>query len=101
MEGALRRYALARGVLTFKFSSPGTSGVPDRIFIYNGVTVYLEVKRPGEAPRPLQLQVGRAIQNAGATWNWVDNVEDGKAFIDRLVQGDFGGGCGCVPRGLL
>ena len=43
------------GGLCLKLASPGTIGVPDRIIIYpNGVVGFAELKRPGEAPRPIQ-----------------------------------------------
>lgn len=89
------RHAQRKGVLTFKFSSPSHRGVPDRIFIKNGFILFLEVKRPGGVPTRLQEYTMRAIRQAGARVNWVDNVQDGKDLIDGL---DAVGGCGCLQQ---
>ena len=45
------------GGMTLKFVSPGNSGVPDRlVLIAIGKIAFVEVKAPGEKPRPLQEQ---------------------------------------------
>lgn len=98
VEGALVRYAAKKGVLTFKFSSPSHRGVPDRIFMCNGNVLFLEIKRPGERPTRLQEHTLRAIKACGVAADWVDNDDDGKAFIDSLLEAK---GCGCIPAVLL
>ena len=45
------------GGMALKFVSPGNSGVPDRlVLIAIGKIAFVEVKAPGEKPRPLQEQ---------------------------------------------
>ena len=45
----------AQGGVCWKFTSPGTAGVPDRIVLMPaGRISFVEVKAPGEKPRPLQ-----------------------------------------------
>jgi len=45
----------AVGGITPKFISPGFDGIPDRIALLPGGRIaFVEVKRPGEKPRPLQ-----------------------------------------------
>lgn len=97
VEGSLVRYAAKKGVLTFKFSSPSHRGVPDRIFMCNGNVLFLEIKRPGERPTKLQEHTMRAIKNCGVAVDWVDNEDDGKAFIDSLLEAK---NCGCIPAVL-
>ena len=44
-----------RGGLAVKFVSPGLDGVPDRLVLLPmGRIAFVEVKRHGEKPRPLQ-----------------------------------------------
>lgn len=97
VEGTLVRYAAKKGVLTFKFSSPSHRGVPDRIFMCNGNVLFLEIKRPGERPTKLQEHTLRAIRQSGVAADWVDNEDDGKAFVDSLLVAK---GCGCAPIDL-
>ena len=46
-----------QGWLCEKFTSPGKRGVPDRIVTVGpkGFVCFVELKKPGEKPRPLQL----------------------------------------------
>jgi Holliday junction resolvase len=68
-ESDIERYLVQRvnamGGLCWKFTSPGTAGVPDRIVVMNGHTVFVEVKAPGEIPRPLQVKRFRQIDDKG------------------------------------
>ncbi|GAX46790.1 hypothetical protein RsY01_370 [Lactococcus reticulitermitis] len=54
VEKRLINKVKALGGITFKFTSPSTKGVPDRIIIYGGQTVFVELKRPGKEPNALQ-----------------------------------------------
>lgn len=49
------------GGLSRKYTSPGRRGVPDRIAILNGHVYFVELKRPGQKPRPDQLAEHRAL----------------------------------------
>lgn len=49
-----------------KFVSPGFDGMPDRIVLLpNGKLAFVEVKTPGEKPRPLQLARHKMISHLG------------------------------------
>ena len=88
IEKKLRDYAKSRGVLTRKFTSPGTFGVPDRLFIFpNGFTVYVELKRLGELPTPNQWRQVKEFQEAGAHVYVVDSLERGKELVDMYSDG--------------
>lgn len=86
VEAALVRHARAQGIWTRKFSSPAHAGVPDRIFMYNGKVLFMEVKRPGEKPTKLQLYELEQIKAAGGLGVWVDNVAEGKSWLDNYVM---------------
>ena len=46
IESYLSKTAKEHGFLSMKFTSPNLNGVPDRIIIGNGYTVFVEVKKP-------------------------------------------------------
>ena len=86
VEKAIRLYAESKGCLFWKFTSPGTKGVMDRLVIAPGNrSALLEVKRPGKKPYPIQLKRKREVEERGMMVDWVDNIEAGKKFIDDLL----------------
>lgn len=62
-EKLLRIRVAKAGGLCLKF---GTNGMPDRIVILRGRVSFIELKRPGGAPRPDQLYCIERLQRAGA-----------------------------------
>lgn len=81
VEGYLHTQAKKKGFLCYKFMS-GNDGVPDRVLIGNGYTVFIETKAPGEKPRPLQRAVIRQMRAVGANVFVIDSREE----IDRLLD---------------
>ena len=70
-----------RGVC-WKFTSPGTAGVPDRIVLMPGGRIaFVEVKAPGEKPRPLQLSRHRLLRRLGFQVYVLDALE----YIDKII----------------
>lgn len=66
IEQSLRRAVLKRGGLCLKFISPGWSGAPDRLVLLpEGRLGFVEVKAPGEKPRPLQAARMRILRRLG------------------------------------
>jgi len=54
------------GGITPKFTSPGFDGMPDRIVLLPvGNIGFVEVKAPGEKPRPLQLARHELLRRLG------------------------------------
>ena len=54
------------GGIAPKFTSPGFDGMPDRIVLLPGGHMsFVEVKAPGEKPRPLQLARHRLLRGLG------------------------------------
>ena len=72
--------------LCVKFVSPGLAGVPDRIIMANDVVVFVEVKRPGEHLRPLQVAVHERMRRAGQTVLTVDSMTAVDLLVEWLVQ---------------
>jgi hypothetical protein len=86
IEKAIGTYAKSKGCLYYKFTSPAMRAVPDRIIVTpTGVVGFLEVKREGAKPTPLQMAEINKLAWHGANVAWVDSAANGKAFIDRLL----------------
>ena len=88
IENQVERHLHSRigliGGLCLKFTSPGTAGVPDRIIIHEGRTMFVELKRPGENPRPLQVTVFRQMKREGAFIYVLSSKEQVDQFVDEL-----------------
>ena len=73
------------GGLALKFVSPGFDGVPDRIVLLHGGKIgFVEVKAPGEKPRPLQLARHRLLNQLGFKVYVLDSVEQIGAILDEI-----------------
>lgn len=67
--------------MCLKFTCPGTTGVPDRVVIANGQTVFIELKAPGKKPRRLQEEVIAEMRSHGADVR-VANTKD---LVDEVL----------------
>lgn len=77
----------ACGGMCIKFTSPGMSGVPDRIVILPGGKIgFAELKAPGKKPRLVQRAVLRVLYRLGCRVAAIDNKKSAEGFIRRLSQ---------------
>ena len=75
----------AAGGLALKFASPGFDGVPDRIVLLpGGKMAFVEVKAPGEKPRPLQLARHRLLRRFGFQVYVLDEELQIGGMIDEI-----------------
>lgn len=66
IEQKLVKEVRLRGGICPKFTSPGFSGMPDRLVILPGGHVgFVEVKAPGKKPRPLQEARHQMLRSLG------------------------------------
>lgn len=56
-------------------------GIPDRLCVANGRTIWIELKKPGEKPRPSQIARIKELRSYGAEVYVADNNED----VDRIL----------------
>lgn len=71
-----------------KFTSQGTDGMPDRILLMpRGRMAFVEVKAPGQKPRPLQLAIHRTLRALGFRVYVLDDPEDIPRIIDEVAHG--------------
>lgn len=81
IESYLRDKIRAMGGKCWKFVSPGTGGVPDRIVLLpNGKMFFVELKAPGKKLRPLQRKRKEELQALGFSVY----VFDSKDEVDLL-----------------
>ena len=86
VEAQIGKYVKYKKGLYLKL---GQNGLPDRIIILKGPRIaFLEIKRPGGKPTKLQHYYLRTLSALGCNAGWVDNVLDGKKFIDNMEQDD-------------
>ena len=82
IELSLVKAVKAAGGICPKFVSPGTSGMPDRLVLLpGGVMVFVELKAPGQKPRPLQKRMHERLRALGFTVYVIDSVEQVKEII--------------------
>ena len=66
LEQKLVKAVKAAGGIAPKFISPGLAGMPDRLVLLpEGKMAFVEVKRPGMKPRPLQIKRHRMLRQLG------------------------------------
>lgn len=74
-----------RGGICPKFVSPGFDGMPDRVVLLPyGKIGFVEVKKPGEEPRPLQKSRHRILRKLGFLVFVLDGVEQIGGIIDEI-----------------
>ena len=85
VESKVVDYAKSRGCMERKMNGPGYRGWPDRLFMYNGLTVWVEFKRLGEKPTNLQKVLHDRLRANGFDVHVVDNVFYGRTVIDQFI----------------
>ena len=84
IEQHLVKQAKLAGGRAYKWTSPGNSGVPDRIVMLPGGRIsFAELKVPGKKPTPLQLNQQQFIRNQGLPVFVIDSKEG----VDELIAG--------------
>lgn len=85
IEAKLVDAVKAAGGVCWKFTSPGTSGVPDRIVLLpSGRIAFVEVKASGEKLRPLQRLRIRTLRRLGFKAFVLDTPEQVGGIIDAI-----------------
>ena len=85
IEKKLVRAAKVAGGIAPKFMSPGFDGMPDRIVLLPGGHIaFVEVKAPGEKPRPLQLARHRLLRRLGFKVYVLDDERQIGGLLDEI-----------------
>lgn len=85
IEQKFRKAVAAAGGLALKFVSPGFDGMPDRLALFpDGKCGFVEVKAPGEKPRPLQAARLSMLRKMGFRAFILDGTEQIGGIIDEI-----------------
>ncbi len=77
LERKLAQAVKAMGGIAPKFTSPGFDGMPDRLVLLpSGKCAFVEVKRHGEKPRPLQVARHGMLRRLGFKVYVLDDVAE-------------------------
>jgi hypothetical protein len=84
LERKLIKAVKAAGGIAPKFTSPGTDGMPDRILLFpGGRLAFVEVKRHGQKPTPLQMARHGMLRKLG----FLVYVLDDETQINQILEG--------------
>lgn len=87
IEAFVCKYAVGKGLLVYKFTSPSRSNVPDRLFILpNGEFFLVEFKRLGGKPTPAQEREHARLSGHNVNVYVVDNKEQGVELVDQIMK---------------
>jgi len=85
IEQKLVTAAKKHGGICPKFVSPGFAGMPDRLVLLPaGRFAFVEVKAPGEKPRPLQLARHLLLERLGFKVYVLDHEEQIGGMLDEI-----------------
>ena len=89
LENFLVKEVKSRGGICWKFTSPGTSGVPDRIVMApNGKVAFVEMKAPGKKLRPIQQKRADEIIKCKGIHYCIDSYQKIYSFLTEVFGGD-------------
>ena len=88
IEKYLREQVKKMGGIAYKFTSPATRGVPDRLVVFYKEVYFVEVKREGGVVRKLQEQKQEELRALGQKVYIVWSKTDVDAFLE-LVKEDL------------
>ena len=75
------------GGLALKFVSPGLAGVPDRLVLLpDGKMAFVEMKAPGQKPRPLQRLRHEQLRELGFRVYVVDSMEGIREMTEDIKK---------------
>ena len=86
IERHTKKYAESLGWLCYKFKTPGQRGVPDRIFIRNGMIIFVEFKREGKTPTDLQKEVIGQLIEHGCRVFVIDSKDNGELLFNTIDE---------------
>jgi hypothetical protein len=71
--------------MVIKLIQTNTNGIPDLIIHRNGITTYIEVKRPGEKPTELQQYRMKELSDHGIKSITCTSVEECLSRLQNII----------------
>ena len=85
LELKLVKETRKRGGVALKFVSPGYAGMPDLLVLLpHQVMGFVEVKAPGQKPRPLQVNRHAMLREMGFPVFVLDDPEEIPTILDEM-----------------
>ncbi len=85
LETRLKREVEHLDGLYLKFTSPGTTGMPDRVILFPVNLLYFtEIKAPGKKLRPLQVKRKQQLEQMGFKVYVIDSFKAIEDFIREV-----------------
>ena len=86
IESYLKKQVELLGGKAYKFISPGTAGVPDRIVVLPGGEIFfVELKAPGKKLRKIQEYRAKELRALGFDVRTIDSKEKVDKFIEEVI----------------
>ena len=87
VEQKLVKAVKASGGICPKLVSPGMDGMPDRMVLLPGCRIgFVEVKAPGQKPRPLQVNRHRTLRALGFPVFVIDDPAQAEGIIREVLE---------------
>ncbi|MCI8893020.1 MAG: VRR-NUC domain-containing protein [Eubacterium sp.] len=87
IENTLKTAVKKAGGIAPKFVSPSFAGMPDRLVLLpDGVFAFVELKAPGESPRPLQRARHRKLRSLGFKVYVIDSIDEIGGMLHELLS---------------
>lgn len=85
VEQKLVKAVKEKGGMCPKLVSPGTDGMPDRMVLLPKARIgFVEVKAPGQKPRPLQVKRHEELRELGFSVSVLDDPKQIPAIIQEV-----------------
>lgn len=85
IERKLVQECAKAGVLCLKFSSQTEAGYPDRLLLFDGIALWVELKSYGRSQTPLQVKRAQTLNGLGFFVFVIDSTSAVKGMM-RIVQ---------------
>jgi len=86
-EELARRASEELGLRSLKLNVKGRRGYPDRLFfVPGGKPTFIELKRPGEQPRPLQKHIHKILRKLGYHVETHSDVQRALACLKKAIR---------------
>lgn len=86
LEKKLDRIVKELGGWTLKLLPTFVSGLPDRLVLYKGRALFVELKTTDKRARPDQLRIHKKLERLGFEVYVIDTSEGVDKFINRLIH---------------
>jgi hypothetical protein len=97
IEQKVCKWAKFQGIQALKLTCTANTGWPDRMFLYQGRTVFIEFKAPGRKLARNQLARWDWLNSNGFTVRVFDDAEAAISFLETALLSVRGCEAGSVP----